>query len=307
MTRHRSEFRASVSIRTFRAAFPDEATCLSYFFYHRHRFQPVCPRCQMPALFRLVSYRKSFISACCAAHVSITSGTLLHHTRLPVRMWYYALLLYAETQTGISQNFLARQLGIANKAAWRLADRLRTHMALTCFKGPLGGEGRKVYVDEATLRISGLERPLSLFAMSDTQHALIRIVPNRRAATLIPLVTESAAPGSIIVSDGYHSYDRIATMGFRHSRVNHRQRKWVNAEGDHTVNVELLWANCRRLMRGRSGQVTEDNLWKFLGEVMFRYHHALDPPTSYWRLISSFSDVQPADLLQAQNHIDRRR
>ncbi len=297
---------AGVSVHTLLAAFPNERACLDYVFYTRHQLRPNCPLCGKPARFRPLFSRRSFISGCCSAIVSPTAGSILDYTRLPLRMWFYAILLMSSLGVGISQNALCRQIGITRKAGWLLADKIRTHMALSLPDEPLGLDGRTVCVDEAKVHIGPRQRLTSLFGMSDRVRCKIWVVRDRSAKSLVPLIVENVVPGARVVSDGWPAYKSLRRLGFDHSPVVHSRHIWTNAAGESTASIEWIWASTRYLLRGKKAQVTDAGLWKHLAEVMHRYNAGLDPAAAYWELIGSFRTIGAEDIERARRSIDRR-
>lgn len=60
----------------------------------------------------------------CGAQTSVTAGTLLHGSRLPLKKLLLALLLFCR-ERGISSNELRHRLGVRYGTAWKLAHRFR--------------------------------------------------------------------------------------------------------------------------------------------------------------------------------------
>ncbi len=78
----------------------------------------------------------------------MTAGTLLHASKLPLTIWFWAAYLMATHSNGISALQLQKQLGIGwCWSAWLLAHKLRSAM-LDPERNPLTG---LVEVDEASL------------------------------------------------------------------------------------------------------------------------------------------------------------
>jgi len=56
-----------------------------------------CPRCGHKHISRLESYGK-FECAKCEYQFSVTSGTFMHKTRIPLRKWFIAIYLMCESK-----------------------------------------------------------------------------------------------------------------------------------------------------------------------------------------------------------------
>jgi ISXO2-like transposase domain len=75
---------------------------------------------------------------------SVTAGTVMHGTRTPLRLWFWAAYLVATHTPGISAKQLQRQLGLSRyETAWLMLQKLRRAVAPE--RTPLRGE---VEVDE---------------------------------------------------------------------------------------------------------------------------------------------------------------
>ena len=67
------------------------------------------------------------------------------------------MYLFTASRHGVPARELERQLGVTYKCAWRIAHELRKLMATADFKGPMGGPGKHVEVDETLIggRVKG--------------------------------------------------------------------------------------------------------------------------------------------------------
>ena len=55
----------------------------------------------------------------CGAQTSVSAGTVMHGTRMPLRLWFWAAYLVATHHPGISAVQLQRQLGVGGE--WALS------------------------------------------------------------------------------------------------------------------------------------------------------------------------------------------
>ena len=64
-----------------------------------------------------------------------------------------------------------------------------------------------------------------LFGMVEveTGKCLVRVVPDRKKRTLLPIIQEFIVPGSVIHSDEAHSYFCLTQHGFVHRTVKHQR------------------------------------------------------------------------------------
>ena len=64
----------------------------------------------------------------CRYQFSVTAGTIMHRSHLPLRKWFLAIYLMCESKKGVSANQLKRTLGVAYQTAWHLCHRIREAM-----------------------------------------------------------------------------------------------------------------------------------------------------------------------------------
>ena len=95
----------------------------------------------------------------------------------------------------------------------------------------------------------------------------VKVVPDRRRETLLPIIQRIVRDGSIVIGDEWRSYSTISRT-FVHQTVNHRFN-FVNPEtGAHTQNVESLWNRLKRRLKKLMG-VSRGNLQTYLNKWMF--------------------------------------
>lgn len=156
----------------------------------------------------------------------MTAGTILHRTRTPLRLWFWAAYLMTATRTGTSAVSLQRQLGLSRyETAWMMLHRLRKAM-VNAERTKLRGE---VEVDE--FELGGLEpgragrcqrgkavRCVIAVEVRGAGAGRIRMsaIPDTTSRTLISFITENVEAGAIVHTDGWPAYRRIVDQGYEH-------------------------------------------------------------------------------------------
>ena len=69
----------------------------------------------------------------CAGQFTVTTGSVMESSHVPLNKWVLAFRLMASSKKGISAHQLHRMLGLSYKAAWFMAHRIRYAMAPTHF------------------------------------------------------------------------------------------------------------------------------------------------------------------------------
>src|ERR671929_686107 len=139
------------SLPEFEARFPDEAACARWLFERRWPDGFRCPECGHAKGWELG--RGTLLVECARCHrqTSVTAGTVLHRTHLPLKLWFLGAWLVATHRNGISARQLWLQLGLGSyKTAWLLLRKLR-HAMVDPGREPLAG---LVEVDETSIPLS---------------------------------------------------------------------------------------------------------------------------------------------------------
>ena len=98
------------SLTEFQSAFPDEASCAAFLFERRWPDGFVCPACGAARAAALKSRAYTYECYGCGRQTSITAGTAMHRTRLPLTTWFWAAHLMATHSNGMSARQLEDQL-----------------------------------------------------------------------------------------------------------------------------------------------------------------------------------------------------
>jgi predicted RNA-binding Zn-ribbon protein involved in translation (DUF1610 family) len=90
------------SLTEFQRAFPDEASCAAFLFTRRWPGGFVCPVCGKDRAAVLKSRAYTYECSDCGRQTSITAGTALHRTKLPLTVWFWAAHLMSTHSNGMS-------------------------------------------------------------------------------------------------------------------------------------------------------------------------------------------------------------
>src|SRR5512136_1982955 len=179
------------TIKDFEKQFPNDDACLDYLFKARYPKGVYCEKCgKITGHYRRTG-TKFYSCEFCGRGISPTSGTIFYKSDTPLRSWFHAIFLMANTKTGISAKQLQRELGVTYKTAWRMFKQIRTLMDENV--NPLNGQ---VEVDETYIggehsgkRGRGASGKTPVMGMTERDgKAIAKIVPNVKARTLLPMI-----------------------------------------------------------------------------------------------------------------------
>jgi len=212
------------SLPGFEARFPDDEACARWLFERRWPDGFRCPGCGHAKGWELG--RGTLLIECAGCHrqTSVTAGTVLHRSHLPLRTWFLAAWLVATHRNGMSARQLWLQLGLGSyKTAWLLLRKLR-HAMVDPEREPLAG---LVEVDETSLPFRAKGEPARPGRSHDGKllvagAAEIRgkgpgrvrlvVIEDYSAATLGGFVAGNVAAGGTVVSDGWSGYARLTEV-----------------------------------------------------------------------------------------------
>lgn len=98
----------------------------------------------------------------------------------------------------------------------------------------------------------------------------MEVVAQRNAATLLPIIQDHVLPGTIVHSDEWAAYNRVAGLPgvAGHDTVNHSV-EFVSPGGVHTQNVESYWNRVKTKLKRMRG-CHSHQLPSYLDEFMWR-------------------------------------
>lgn len=126
MSRNKVQFQKGISLSDFLALYGTEAQCEQALFAWRWPQGFVCPECGHEG--HCVLERGLYQCHRCRRQTSLTAGTLLAGTKLPLTKWLLGIYLLTQSKNGISALEMSRQLGICYNSAWLMKHKLMQAM-----------------------------------------------------------------------------------------------------------------------------------------------------------------------------------
>jgi transposase-like protein len=265
-----------------------EPQARDYFERLRWANGPVCVHCGSVKITRLngVVARAGTIQCNdCRQQFTVTVGTIMEDSHLPLATWARAFHYMCAGKKGISALQLQRQLGLGSyRTAWHLAHRIREAMRCEPVAGMLKGT---VIADETYM--GGKPRPgtgprkhgrgtdrapvMLLVERADGGKAVSRHIGKVDGNTLIGVMKEVVDPAAAIHTDEYKGYMHVGehfTGG--HATVNHGSGQYVGANGQHTNTAESFFALLKRGVVGSFHHVSNKHLHRYCTEFDFRWN-----------------------------------
>lgn len=286
------------------ADFPDDSACADWLFQQRWPDGFVCPSCKHKKGWRLKT--KAWTCECCECgkQTSVTAGTILHGTHLPLRIWFIAAHLAATHSNGISALQLQAKAGIGSyKAAWLLLHKLRKAM-VNPDRALLAG---MIQVDESTITFRTKNDPAAggqgrshdgkimiagaVECIKGGQSGRIRLtqICDYTGETLKGFVEQATAGQSTIITDGLSSYQGM--KGRKHIP------KVVGSMAAHVLlpSIHRVFSNLKTLGLGVYHGFREKHIQAYLDEFTFRWNRRRSYRSAFTTLLGIGLRIKPMD------------
>ncbi len=252
---------------------------------------PVCPHCGHQGAWTLNGKtNRDGLYKCkaCKEPFTVTIGTIMEDSHLPIRKWLMAFSLMCASKKGISALQLQRQLGLGSyQTAWHLCHRIRLAMnEVRVLSGTVevdetyvGGKPRKG-IDPKT----GNPRPHSKRGRGTSKTPVLALVERNGKAVSMPMerlsadnlkgaIKEVVNKDSRIMTDELHAYWGIDDdFAGGHQTVRHNRKEF--ARGDVSTNtVESYFALLKRGIHGAFHHVSKLHLHRYCDEFAFRWNY----------------------------------
>ena len=276
-----------ISFKEFRERFQTEESCETYLFQQRWPDGFVCPKCGGTGCYQL-SRRREYVCQHCHRQSSVTAGTVLHRTHLPLTVWFWAIYLVVRDKRGISAVQLSRELEIAYSSAWYLLHRLRKAMGQRDQDYVLSGivELDDAYFGAPTTngkRGRGTEKTSALAAVSLTQQGHPRFlkiqISKLDAESVGAVARHTIRPGSEIHSDALGSFQAAFRGEYAH------QYQVFDKDSNALRWVHTLISNVKSFLLGTYHGLGKKHLQSYFDEFGFRFNRRFWPDQLFPRLV----------------------
>ena len=291
-------FRKGITLKQIMKLFPDNETAEQWFIEQRWSSGICCPKCgslnvQTGAKHPTMPFRCREKE--CAKLFSTKTGTVMEGSKIGYQDWIIASFLIMTSLKSVSSMKLHRDLGITQKSAWFLAQRLRVALSQdgAPFDGPVevdetyfGGKRRNMSkTRRQKLEGRGPIGKTAVVGAKDraTKQVAAKVVTSTDKDTLHEFIKDHAAPGATVYTDDAGGYEALP---FNHAVIRHSLSEYV--KGDvHTNGIESLWSMLKRAHKGTFHKLSPKHLDLYVQEFAGR-HNLRDLDTA--EQLASISD-----------------
>jgi transposase len=263
-------------VRSLRKRFPTDDACLEYLFKKRHGSRRSCG-----GTCSRIKRRKQYHCSRCSFQIAPLAGTIFEKSKVPLTMWFHALMMFSNAKSGLSAKTIQRDLEVTYKCAWRMARLIRG--ALRQSEEPLAGDveldlayfGGKGDAGKNSERLKEVFKAKTrvLAAIERTGQARARVVANGSAKNHKNFLWQNVSTKDTrLMTDKALQLDNVARPYDRHS-VHHKKKEFVRGSV-HTNTVDWFWSHVKGSLRGTHKTVSPKYLQSYLDGFVFHRNNA---------------------------------
>ena len=264
---------------------PDKA--LKFFAAVRWPSGVVCPHCGSRGAKFFANER---LWKCNNVHprrkFSAKVGTIFEDSPIGLDKWLPAMWLAVNCKNGVSSYELHRGIGVTQKTAWFMLQRIRLAMQRGFWGGKMSGtveadetyigakarymhKHRRTGVGDAGIKKTAVQGILERAKGNKASRVVLKVVKTTRRPELCGNVREYVLEGSEVHTDALMSYDDLE-RDYDHQVVDHMV-SYVNGKV-HTNGLENFWSLLKRGIRGTYISIEPFHLFRYLDEQAFRFN-----------------------------------
>ena len=261
--------------------FPDEQTCIDYLEEMRGGGDVISPFDESSKVYRCSHGR--YRCANTGKYFNVKTGSLFENSKVSLRNWFYAIYMATAHKKGISSLQLSRDLGITQKTAWFMLQRIRNCFNIECIEcleneveadeTYIGGKNKNRHQNKKVKNSQGrsVKDKTPVFGMVQRSGVLVaKVVADTRASALMPNVNNWVKKDSFIYTDEWQAYLQL-NINYKHEVVYHGEGQYVSNRA-HTNTMEGFWGLLKRGILGIYHNVSNKHLQRYVDEFVFRYN-----------------------------------
>jgi transposase-like protein len=278
--------KTSPVLQALRLATVSETAAVEFLENQRWGNDPFCPRCGEINVYMMKTgevRNKDYRWRCrgCKTMFTVRTGTPLEETRLPLRVWVYAIWKAASSKKGISALQLSREMEITHKSALFILRRIRHGLGevnppklqgtVEIDEVYLGGRPRYPGVSK---RGRGADKMAVLGMVQRGGDVRFQAMNRITAGNVNRVIHENADHTCRIITDEMNLYRPIGRkFEGGHDYVKHSAKEYVKPGTDiHSNTIEGVFSLIQRGLMGTFHSVTRKHLPNYLNEFQFRWN-----------------------------------
>ncbi len=283
-------YRNNISLNELHTLFPDDKVAEEFFIKSRWNNTIHCPKCGSIDIKEKQKRKNRMLREwrCreCVKDFTVKTDSILHDSRIPLQKWAQAVYLFAVNLRGISSMELQHWVGVTQKTAWYMGQRIRKALEDNdlVFFGPVevdeshfGGKERFKHKNKKLNAGRGAVGKTTIIGVKNraTNQIYAKVIDETKAPDLQGFVKERVARGADVYTDENRGYVGL-NKHYRHERVKHNAKQYVRYREDgekiHSNGVENFWSTMKRGQHGTFYKMSPKHLDRYAQEFYGRHN-----------------------------------
>ena len=216
-------------------------------------------------------------------YFNVKTNTMFDCTKIKLQKWFMAIWLVTMHKKGISSHQLGRDIGVTQKTAWFMLQRIRNCYGIEndheldnkveADETYVGGAEKNKQANKKTKGNQGrsCKTKTPVFGMVERKGKVVaKVVKSTAAKYLLPEIVKTIKESATVFTDEWVAYNNINKL-YDHFIIKHKEKEYVN--GDiYTNTIEGFWSLFKRGIVGIYHFVSKKHLQKYVDEFVFRYN-----------------------------------
>lgn len=269
------------SISALNEQFPNEESCIKHLENISWYGKPVSPFDKTSIVYKLSNGKYRCKNT--GKNFTVRTGTMFEKTKVSLRNWFFAIWYVTNSKAGISSYQLANNIGVTQKTAWYMLQKIRKQMFLAnesklngkveADETYIGGKNKNRHWNKKVKHSQGRshkDKTTVVGLIERNGYLVAKVTKDTTANTLSSLILNFVHPSSILYTDENIAYNQIGQIYNRYF-VDHS--KHLYGKGDITTNrIEGAWTHLKRMVIGTYRNLPKKHLQKYVDEFVYRFN-----------------------------------
>ena len=268
--------------------YPDQRSCIAHLERLRYgEHGAFCPYCGGTKVGRKRENQRIGRWNCydCGSSFNVLQGTIFQKTKIPLQKWFIAIALMINAKKSMSSHQMARSLGMHQKTAWYMMQRIRSDMAsedhtllediVEVDETFLGGrvrwkEGAESYQGNPINKVTVLG------AVQRGGRVYAEVAQGRTGRDIMEFINRvSNISETTLISDQFPAY-KIMDRVMEHLTISHAER-FVDGMV-HTNTIEGFWSQLKRAWFGQHHHYSRIHMPLYIAEACWKFNKRYEEP-----------------------------